>query len=352
MIYLALFFAGTLGLLQLYGVSHIHFERQLTFLVASSVLFFGIRKIPLRFIQHLVTPFFVVTNILLLTVLFFGETIKGAQRWIQFGFFSLQPSEFAKLGITLMMAQFAHQNTRVNFRTWLKHIATWCVPVILVFLQPDFGSAMVLFAIISLGSLSLHIPRRYLLYLCLIVLLILPFLFVSLRDYQRLRIASFFFPQRVTADTNFNRIQSAITVGSGMIWGKGLGMGKQSKLEFLPEDRTDFAFASLSEQFGLVGAVMVIVLWGGVLVILVQRAYKSAQNGCRFGSVFLFCTFVQLLTQWFVNIGMNIGILPITGIPLPLISYGGSSVLVTFTALAIADNRAILICKPPRRVVY
>lgn len=328
---------GVFGLVQLYGISPANFTRQLFFFIVSFTIFLIVRKLRIDRILSAAVPIFIGSIILLVAILFIGNTVNGARRWIQFEIFSIQPSEFAKLGIILFLAWIAYTQKRLNFRGFMRFLAILCIPIALVFLQPDFGSAMILVTILIAGIIQLQLPKRYYVYLLLISLSLSPLIFVTLKDYQRARLTSFFSSQSVARSSNFNREQSTIAVGSGGVWGKGLGAGKQSRLAFLPEDHTDFAFASHTEQFGLAGAFIIVLGWMSMLLILLNRYTHFVQNPAR--RTLLYTIFAMFTVQWLVNIGMNIGLLPITGIPLPFVSYGGTSLLVSCITLGIVDNR-------------
>lgn len=304
--------------------------QQLVFTLFGFLIFLLISQFDLIILKNLITPFYITIIVLLIAVLILGFETRGALRWIPLGVFNIQPSEFAKPALVLLLARFWSN----NLPTWLNIFKSvlWSVPFfILVFKQPDLGSTLTLIAIWWGMLLSSQISVKKILMLFLIILLIVPASWLFLHDYQKGRIISFLSPGSDPLGRGYNVIQSKIAVGSGEFWGRGLGRGTQSRLQFLPEFRTDFIFASIAEELGFVGSLLILSLYLFLLIYCLKLAQKLA--------VFSFLVIIGLTSgfvfQIFVNIGMNIGLLPITGITLPLISYGGSSLIVTFFSLGL-----------------
>ena len=212
-------------------------------------------------------------------------------------------------------------------------IFTLLAPItLLIFLQPDLGDALIYGLVVFCVSIYLGFSIKYYAILFLPVFLIAPIFWGILHDYQRYRILTFLDPSKDPLGTSYNVIQSVIAVGSGMIIGKGLGLGTQSGLRFLPERHTDFIFATLSEQLGFIGSMLVLFCFSFFL----YKIYKQSQSlDDKFGKIFFTIVFFAFLIQAFINIGMNIGILPIVGVTLPFVSYGGSSLLSNFIFLGL-----------------
>lgn len=283
--------------------------------------------------------FFYIGSILLLAgVLWLGQDIRGSQRWFDFGFFSFQPAELSKLALIIFLAKFfsLNQHLLAKFRYVAGSFLYVLLPVALVAREPDLGSA-VLHVIIWLGMLTVSpMPRRYFLYLLVIFLLLgsLAWEF-SLVPYQKDRILTFLHPADDPLGRGYNVIQSIVAVGSGGPWGRGLARGFQSQLRFLPERQTDFMFASTVEELGFLGGSLVIL----VFLMLLFRFSRVILKAYDYFGVYLAAgIFFLILTQSVVNIGMNLGLLPVTGIVLPFLSYGGSSILMTFLLLGILQN--------------
>jgi rod shape determining protein RodA len=262
-----------------------------------------------------------------------GTVTRGAVRWIPVGGLTIQPSEIIKPLLALMMAWYWARE-QFNFRKLLIFAALSLPAILLILLQPDLGSALVVLSIFSGTLLFSGIKPRELLLLFLGVAMLVPLAWFGLRDYQKMRMIHFLNPYSDPLGDGYNLIQSKITVGSGGFFGRGLGRGTQSHLAFLPERHTDFVFASLTEELGLVGGGVVFLLY----LLLFLRILKITQL-TKERSLFLLSLglFFSLFFQTSVNLGMNMGLMPITGITLPLISYGGSSLLATMISLGILE---------------
>jgi rod shape determining protein RodA len=327
------------GLITMYSFSGQEgvFDRQLIWVVLSLIVFFSFSFFDFRFLKNtkLLLILFGIGNGLLLLLFVLGSTVKGATSWLDFGAFSLQPADFMKLVLILMLAKyFSRRHIEIKH---LKHIFVSSVymfiPFVLVFFQPDFGSAIVLFMIWFGMILVSGISKKHL--FGLIALGIVAFLGLWLfvfAPYQRARIVSFLHPLEDIQGTGYNAYQSTIAVGSGQLLGKGIGYGTQSRLNFLPEYETDFIFAAFSEEWGFVGSVFLIALYGVVMWRLLRISLYSSSN---FESLFGIGVVIYLMTHITVNMGMNIGLMPVTGIPLPFMSQGGSHLLVEMMSIGI-----------------
>jgi rod shape determining protein RodA len=303
-------------------------------------------------------PIFFGTIGLIAIVLLIGRAARGSTRWIDVGFFTFQPSEFGKLLFVLAIAGFIAERARSasDPRTTLRTIGFGAIPIVLVFLQPDLGTALVYAAALAAMLFIAGTPWRQLAALgtaaALVVSLVLwigPAVGVNfLHGYQKSRLTCFVHPKKCSVDARYNLEQSVAAVGSGEVKGRGVKNATQTRLNFLPEHGTDFVFASFSEQRGFVGASLLLalyllVLWRGLRVITVARDLYSAIVA---GGII-----VALLFQIFVNIGMTMGIAPITGIPLPFVSVGGSSMISNLAAMGVllAIHARGRIARSPRR---
>jgi rod shape determining protein RodA len=275
----------------------------------------------------------------LMAVLIIGRTALGAQRWIAIGPFTFQPSEFAKIGLIITLAAFlsGKKEGLAPPRNVLVALLYTFILLLLVFIQPDLGTALVFMAI-ALGMLfASGINLRYIVGTIAIGILALPISIHLhiLKDYQIERLLTFLNPAGDPAGAGYSLIQSKIAIGSGQLTGRGLFLGSQTRLNFIPASHTDFIFAVLGEEIGFLGAAILITLFGILLWRVIEVARTSRD---LFGALLVVGVLSMLIFQIFVNIGMTIGIMPITGIPLPLISYGGSSFLATMIGLGLVMN--------------
>lgn len=313
------------------------FDKQVIWIAISFTVFFAFSFIDFRFLKRtdvLVTLFLIFCA--LLAILFgIARITKGAQSWFSFGFISFQPADTMKLILVLILSKYFSRR-HVEIRN-IKHIFISgfyaLVPFLLILLQPDFGSAMVIFFIWFGMVLVSGISKTHL----LLVFLSGVFIFISLwsfvfAPYQKARIVSFINPLTDIHDSGYNASQSTIAIGSGQILGKGLGFGTQSRLKFLPEPQSDFVFAAHSEEWGFIGSCAVLLLFGLVIWRILHTASLGASN---FEMLFGIGIAIFFMSHILINIGMNLGLMPITGIPLPFMSYGGSHLVTEFAGLGI-----------------
>ena len=281
-------------------------------------------------------PIFAFTLLLLLATPFLAPKVKGAQSWIPIGGFRFQPSEFAKISLILVMSKVLSRYPPLNFKAFLGGLGVMAVPVLLVLIQPDAGSALV-YVVISFGMLfAAGTPMRYLGGLIGSGLAAAPFVVLfGLKEYQRMRLLVFIDPMRDPLGAGYNVIQSRIAVGSGGFWGKGFMMGLQSKLRFLPEPHTDFIFSVCSEEFGFIGDSLLLILFA---VLFSRIAGAGMRSRDRRGKILVAGVAVWIWFQMFESIGMSIGLMPVTGLPLPFLSYGGSSLLAIAIALGLVGS--------------
>lgn len=295
-------------------------------------------RVDYRKLYRLVPALYVINAILLLVVKFAGASALGAQRWIQVGPFTLQPSEFAKLIMIICLARLLSNNKK-GYRTWkslLPVAGVMALPTLLIFIQPDLGTSLV-FAAITFGMLYLCGLRMRLVKQALIAFVVaFPLIwFFVLHSYQKMRIMVLFNPDVDPFGSGYHVIQSKISIGSGGFLGQGLFSGTQSQLDFLPENHTDFIFSVIGEELGFVGAIFVLFLY---FILLYRTIMISRSSGDAFGSLLACGIFSMWLFQIFINVGMTLGIMPVTGIPLPFMSYGGSALLMNLFCVGILLN--------------
>jgi rod shape determining protein RodA len=278
--------------------------------------------------------------VLLGIVMVAGHTALGATRWINLGFFQFQPSEMAKLVLIILLAKFMADNHEQMERLpyLLFSLGLTLVPMALVLAQPDLGTGLVLIAI---WGVMVLVSRARLFHLGLLMGLaavLIPLGLPHLKPYQRDRLLTFLHPTADPLGTGYNVVQSTIAVGSGQTFGRGLAAGSQSQLNFLPSQHTDFIFAVLAEKLGFVGAVLLLLLFVALLFRGLVIAYRARD---RFGFFVATGLVTMFLFHIFVNVGMNVGIMPVTGIPLPFVSYGGTSLLVGLVGIGMLESIAV-----------
>ncbi|MBI4122654.1 MAG: rod shape-determining protein RodA [Parcubacteria group bacterium] len=331
----------TFGILLIWSLSWPEdnlFVRQIAFLGVGLVAAFSVQALDRHFWRNASAVFYGITVLLLLGLLFFGEATRGTRGWIYFGSFGFQVAEFAKIAVILFLATTLE---KLNFDLGnLRHLILTAVvvglPSGLILLQPDFGSAFIMVMVGAVMVLFTGLDRtRLVVVMSAAVLLAAGVWFGVLADYQKQRILSFANPGLDPLGAGYNVRQSIVAIGSGGLLGRGLGLGPQSQLNFLPEQETDFIFASLAEELGFVGSVALLAAYA----VLFWRLYLAIRGGRDLFSNFLLLgIFTMFLAQAVINIGMNMGLLPVTGIPLPFVSYGGSSLLVSYFAIGLVQN--------------
>ncbi len=335
---------AALGLLILYssaiqstGGNQLDTSKQILYVVVGFALMWIFARSDYSILKNYSRAIYIIMVVLLLIVEIFGATRLGATRWINLGFFQFQPSEFAKLALTIVLAKFFSVNydQTDKFKYLVYSILYLLPPLILVVIQPDLGTGMVLTVIWLSMAMTSRIKKRYFVIGAAAFIIAIPLLLPHLAPYQRQRITTFFEPTANPTGTGYNVNQAIIAVGSGGVFGQGLSSGSQSQGNFLPSQHTDFIFAVLSEKLGFLGAVVCIVLY----CVLVIRALWIAKNASdRFGTFLAIGIATMFAFHIVINIGMNIGILPVTGIPLPLISAGGTSMLISLVSVGILES--------------
>jgi rod shape determining protein RodA len=282
---------------------------------------------------------YAATVVTLIAVLIVGTTVFGSRRWIPMpGGFHFQVSEFAKLVLVLLIARYMTElkSERVEASDLLKLAGLFGVPMLLVMKQPDLGTSLTYLPILAIGVVLAGIRWQYLAAVAVVVVLVMPLAWrFGLRDYQRDRLFTFVDPGRDPRGSGYQVIQSQIAVGSGGIWGKGVTRGYQTQLRFLPVPHTDFIFSAFSEEHGFVGVVFALGFYFLLLMQIVQNAQTAPD---RAGMYICMGVGALLLFHVLVNVGMVVGRMPVTGIPLPLMSYGGSNTLSMFLMLGLVNN--------------
>ncbi|MCB1196987.1 MAG: rod shape-determining protein RodA [Deltaproteobacteria bacterium] len=285
---------------------------------------------------------YVGTVSLLLFVLFFGKSAGGSQRWIHLGFFNLQPSELAKIAVVLGLATYFHghhQKRKMNLVDLIVPMIILVIPCILIVKQPDLGTTLVVFFTGCMMIWFVGVQRKILILVVTLGLVSVPLAWkFALKPYQKDRVISFLEPEKYADSKGYQIIQSKIAVGSGKVLGKGYLKGSQSKLQFLPKQHTDFVFSNYAEEFGFMGSLVLLGLYFliGLLGLNIAMTSKDV-----FGITAAFGLTSTILIQTMINLGMELGLLPVVGMTLPFFSYGGTSLLTSFIALGILMNISI-----------
>ncbi len=376
-----------LGLISIYSATYANtlaqsnFEKQLYFVLAAILIFLIVHFLPTNTFKVISIPSYIFSILLLILVLIIGKKVSGSKSWIGFGIFSFQPSEFAKIATILMLSNFlSRNNTEINsFRDILFALAIGFTPVFLILLEPDMGSSLVymflilvllfkkgislFWLIVVISPAMTAISAIFGLTTFIVTLIFLlgvlfylnkdlflnssvlalnlaagffaDYVFNLLSPHQQARILSFLDPFSDPLGTGYNSIQSMVAVGSGGLFGKGFMNGNQTQLQYIPEQWTDFIFCSISEEFGFIGSTLVIILF---LVLLIRILKNSSQTKDEFLSLTQVGIFSVLFIHFFINVGMVIGLVPIIGVPLPFVSYGGSSLITNVIMISIVTN--------------
>jgi len=340
MIIISSLFLSIFGLFNLFGLNQDLFFRQLIYLILGFLGYYFLKSIGSHFFRINSKFFYWFFIGILLITFIVGLEVRGSKRWLNFYFFNFQSSEFFKVFFILFLAEILTiKNILANlFFNFIKIFLYFLLPFLIIFKQPDLGNAMVYFFIFITLIMFSTVPKKYLGYLIGLIISFTPVGWFLMKDYQQARILSFISPHLDTQGTAYNMIQAVITIGSGMFFGRGLGLSTQSRLFFLPENTTDFAFASLVEQFGFFGGFFVLIFFTLIFIHLAKKTiYFYYQKNEDDQKKFLYCLGIltYFVSQTIINLGMNMGIMPVTGIALPFISYGGSSVLAILLGLAL-----------------
>lgn len=330
---------ASVGFLMLFSAAEGNFDpwadRQILRFGVGVVLLLGLAMIDIRHFMRYAYPFYAIALVLLVAVEVKGTIGMGAQRWVDLGLFQLQPSELMKIALVLTLARYFHGADIETVRRipfLLPPLLLIAMPVVLVLKQPDLGTAMML----MMGGVVVFLVAGVPLWMFLSVgaagLGAVPFVWGMLRDYQKNRVLTFLNPDRDPLGTGYHITQSKIALGSGGIFGKGFMQGTQSHLDFLPEHQTDFIFTMLGEEFGMIGGVTLLGLY---VLILAYGFYISARCRHHFGRLVAIGITTTFFLYVFINIAMVMGLLPVVGIPLPLISYGGTAMMTLMIGFGV-----------------
>lgn len=305
-------------------------------------MFFIITLLDYALVTKLAYIVYFINLLAIVYVDFFGKIALGAQRWIDFGFFRYQPSETMKLAMIMVLAKVLSIKNTLNKGMGFKDLAIplflLIIPFALIMKQPDLGTAMMVTAISGTMILFSRVRKHILVSAIILISVSIPLAWkYVLHDYQKNRVLTFLTPENDPRKTGYNALQSKYAVGSGQFFGKGFRKGTQSQLEFLPERHTDFIYSVLSEEHGFVGSITTIGLFCILFFLIIRIAFQARD---KFGALLSVGVLSYIFWHMFVNMGMVIGLLPIVGVPLPLLSYGGSSMLTTMAGLGLISSVA------------
>ena len=332
------FLLVTIGLITLSSLSMSYFTTQLIYAVGSFLVILLLSRVDVPMFKHLGIFFYIASLFVLGIVFIIGFESKGATRWIDIFGVSIQFSELCKPLLSLALAGYLSSSDNTSVKSYLLS-GILLVPVfLLIFFQPDLGNAMIYLLVMALTLVIYGYPMRWFIISAVPAVIASPFIWEHLHDYQRQRLVTFLNPAADPLKESYNVMQAVIAVGSGGLMGKGFGAGTQSGLRFLPERHTDFIFATLSEGLGFFGT-MIVVLCFFFLCFRVYKIITVCEN--PFEKIFAICVFGFFLIHFFVNAGMNAGIMPIVGVTLPFVSYGGSSLLCNFIFLGLLSNISV-----------
>lgn len=314
-----------------------YYQRQMLWGGVGLLGMFVAMTFDYRQLRNFAWPFFIFSLVLLLLVPIMGKKVYGATRWLSLGFMSIQPSEIAKIAVLILAARLlAHDGGSLGWGNFVKVLLVGLVPAVFIILQPDLGTTLNLLLILG-GMIVFHGLKASVFKVCA---LLAPCLgafmwFVVMHDYQRQRILTFLDPSNDPRGAGYHILQSQIAIGAGQMWGKGFLEGTQSQLRFVPEKHSDFAIAVFGEEWGFVGCMVLLMLYC-LFLLAIFTTVADAKD--RFGSTLAAGVFFYFFWQICINIGMVIGLMPVVGIPLPFMSYGGSSTLVNFILVGIVLN--------------
>jgi rod shape determining protein RodA len=323
-----------LGLMTIYS-AHAGWVRQIVWVALGIAAYVAAAAVDYRRLRAVAPWIYVSTLALLLAVRFAGQAALGAQRWLSIGGFPLEPSELSKLMLVLVLAAYLSRLDKVDWRLFFGALALVAPAAALILTQPDLGTTIVVVAVL-VGMLFLAGARlAQLVSLAACAAVAIPLLPHVLHGYQRRRLEIFLNPSSDPLGAGYNLLQARIAVGAGGLFGQGWLHGLQGAMGFVPERATDFVFAVFAEQFGLLGSLLLLAVFGTLLIRILRSAAVASD---RFGALLAAGVFVMIFVQVVENVGMNIGLLPIAGIPLPMISYGGSATITTFAALGLVQS--------------
>ncbi len=338
-------FISAIGVANIYSSTYPHtgsgtplFLKQVYWLFMGFGLLTLILMLDYRTLVRYAYPFYLFCFLLLALVMIVGRTTSGSQRWIQLGFISFQPSELSKIALILALTRFFTEKENVqgySLRDLAVPFLLTGLPTLLIFKQPDLGTVALLVIIFTSVLIFAGVHRRTWLIMGSGVAVAIPVLWHLMKEYQRSRLLTFLNPDLDPLKAGYHINQSKIAVGSGTLFGKGFLQGTQSQLHFLPEQHTDFIFSVLAEEWGFIGCFVLLFL----LLLLISRGLKiSRTSKDRAGVILAAGITAMVFWQTFINVGMVVGILPVVGVPLPLVSYGGTSLITTLIGVGILMN--------------
>ncbi|MCS7163389.1 MAG: rod shape-determining protein RodA [Thermodesulfovibrio sp.] len=317
------------------------YVKQLIWLMIAVIFLFIFVTFDYAKLKNFWLIFYIVGILLLILVLFIGKTAMGAKRWINLGFFSFQPSEIFKIIFIISISAFLeNKNSPLSVKDTLKTLFIFgMIPFLLIVKQPDLGTALLIlsitFIMIIYKGLQIRLLLLFLSILFISIFFLWEILWEGLREYQRNRIVAFIDPTIDPKGIGYNIMQSIITVGSGGFWGKGFLEGTQGPLKFLPERHTDFIFPIFAEEWGFIGCLFLLTLYFIIFMRCFQTSTIAKDNFGKFLSLGFTSVFIL---YFFINIGMTLGIMPVVGVPLPFMSYGGTTLLANFIGIALVIN--------------
>jgi rod shape determining protein RodA len=337
---------GCLGLVTLYSAvtsasptpQKIYYFKQLVWYCAGLIVMVISFLISYKLLDRWANAIYAICILLLICVLLFGKYVGGARRWLILGPLSIQPSEFVKIAVIICLARYYSKIANIrglNLRELLTPLILAAIPIFLIARQPDLGTAMLVVLIAGSMTVFVKIERRSFLYIIASCTITIPMVWFFLKGYQKKRILTFLNPELDPLGAGYHIIQSKIAIGSGMIAGKGFLKGTQNALSFLPEQHTDFIFSVLAEEMGFVGSVIPLLIFMMLIIWGLNVAYR-----CRdpFGTILAVGISSMIFWQVFINVGMAMGLMPIVGVPLPFISYGGSSIVTMMICIGLLMN--------------
>mgnify|MGYP001370215882 CR=1 FL=1 len=336
----SLFILGITSMFAMYstdgGEFRYHTESHILRFFIFFIMFFVLSFVQIRFWHSTSYLIYAIFFILLLGVKYFGLTSSGSQRWLNFYFMNLQPSELMKVGLILFLSKYYHRISIENInrlRYLFLPIVVLIAPVLLVIMQPDLGTALLIAAGGVVVAWLAGVRVKFFAYSSIVFISLLPIAISFLKPYQKARILTFLNPEKDPLGAGYQIIQSKIAIGSGGLFGKGFLNGSQSYLDYLPEKHTDFIFTLFSEEFGFFGSLLILFLYGIIIFRIIKIGNITRSN---FGKLYCYSFATAFFIYVVVNMGMVLGLLPIVGSPLPIMSYGGSSMMAIMLGLGIA----------------
>lgn len=343
---LLLLVLAAISILNLYSATHAIrnvggsqvFVKQIYWFLIGFAAFFLMTTFNYSILERFAYPLYFISIALLVLVLLMGKVVSGSQRWLSLGLISFQPSEMAKITILIVIAKFFSKKGgygEYRLRDLWQPFLLIMIPFFLILREPDLGTAFLLLMVSFSVILFVKVYWKSLVILIVSAVSVSPFIWLKLEDYQRVRILSFLRPEMDPLGSGYHINQSKIAIGSGLFWGKGYLKGTQTRLHFLPEQHTDFAFSVLGEEWGFIGSVLLLLLY----LFLILWGLNIAKNSKdKFGSILAICIVASIFWEVVVNVGMVTGMLPVVGIPLVLFSYGGSALVSKMAALGLLMN--------------